>query len=385
MSNILKTPSPAEIIASNIEAGATKLIISGPAGSGKTTLVKELLKNKNRKYKLLAPTGKAAVRLKEVTGHLANTIHSALYPGAIEDEEGNLVWVDPISICNSGEVVIIDEASMVGKKIYQDIYDKLPRGSSVIFVGDPFQLPPVNEEPGVDLNKPTVYLSEVHRQSEDNIVLALATATREVEWIPFLNEYQEDKKELQLFHGHEPMVANLVNEIKTKQDTIGLCFTNPTRSRINREIRSALGYSKPIEINDRLIVKTNNKAVGLMNGEIFEVEKVRYYTHKMYGRYGIVRFKGKKTPYRVSLSHIGCSRSDWWNFVKLHKKFPRNYIHVDYGYAITVHSSQGSEWENVHYYWEPAQTNLMNYDFESAKSMFYTGITRTYKNLKLYR
>ena len=134
-----------------------------------------------------------------------------------------------------------------------------------------------------------------------------------------------------------------------------------------------------------MIVRTNNKQVGVMNGEIFVVEKLRYYTSAKYGKYAIVTFEGRKTPFKIKLGHIGKDRKAFWNWKSAQTRLPKNFIHADYAYAITIHSSQGSEYKHVFYWWEDAQTRLYYHEPDTCQAMTYTGFTRTYSNLYIYR
>jgi exodeoxyribonuclease-5 len=263
--------------------------------------------------------------------------------------------------------------------------DNIPPGATVLFVGDPFQLPPVNELPGVNLAAADAQLLRVHRQAQDNPVLQLATATRDGGWSPWLMKYDNANPLLQKAYGAQGMLDQATNLFKVDSDAIILCYTNARRNAFNADIRNQLGFTKAIEAGDRMIVRMNNKRSGVMNGEIFKVEKVKNYTSAKYGKYAIVTFEGRKTPFKIKLRFLGKSRNDYWNWAKAQHKLPKNFIHADHAYAITIHSSQGSEYEHVFYFWEEAQTRLFYQDAPTCQAMAYTGFTRSFKHLYVYR
>lgn len=368
-----------------IRAGKPEIILAGAAGTGKTTVTKKLITECGKKTVLLAPTGKAAVRLNEATHRPTNTIHSALYGGVVETHDGKLVWEDPGPVCKPGELVVVDEFSMIGLSLYLDLMENIPVGASVLFIGDPFQLPPVNEDPGVDYKNPTAMLSEVHRQAADNPVLQLATATRQGTWIDWLANYDNTHPFLRKGYGFNRLVDTATPLFANDEDAVILCYTNASKDRFNNAIRAKLGREKPIEVGDKIIVRMNNKRVGVMNGEVYTVEKLRYYTSVKYGKYVIVHFEGRKTPFKIKLSLFSKSRNDYFRWAVSEKGLPKNFIHADYAYAITVHSSQGSEYKHVFYWWEDAQSRLYFVDKATCESMAYTGFTRSYQNLHVYR
>ena len=105
-------------------------VLSGPAGSGKTTVLRELIDLfRGRPICLLAPTGKAARRMTEVIGYRANTIHSALYGGCDEGEDKKgrtkLTFYDPQPPCRPKSLVVIDEASMVNRDLYETLKEQV--------------------------------------------------------------------------------------------------------------------------------------------------------------------------------------------------------------------------------------------------------------------
>ncbi|MGB5155844.1 SF1B family DNA helicase RecD2 [Desulfobacterium sp. N47] len=159
-------------------------IITGGPGTGKTTLVRSvaaIFDSFGKKIELAAPTGRAARRLTEITGRYAQTIHRLLGYNAIDgyfDKDQD----NPIE----ADAVIIDEASMVDTLLMYSLIKAVPASSSIIFVGDIFQLPSVG--PGnilsdlIDSNKiPVFYLSKIFRQEDESPIIINAHRVRQGE------------------------------------------------------------------------------------------------------------------------------------------------------------------------------------------------------------
>ena len=164
---------------------ATRHALSGPAGSGKTFLIAQFIGETARKVRLTATTNKAAaVAARMAPGREPMTIHSllGLQPEA-DTRRGRMVLKrkrDPKVA--RGELVIVDEASMVDSELLAVIDDDAKRiGFRVLFVGDAYQLPPIFESVSPAFDKVrTSHLTTVHRQALDNPLIATATGFRRV-------------------------------------------------------------------------------------------------------------------------------------------------------------------------------------------------------------
>lgn len=168
--------------------------VAGPAGTGKTTIMKfayEALDNAGYKCVIVAPTGKAARRVREATGLAAKTIHMLLeYTAPLDiDEKTGKPFGDthprrdrqnPID----AEVVFADEYAMVNRELHANLVAALPPGGRLIVFGDNAQLPPIESSQKL-ANEPTafkmlldkfngIYLEQVHRQAEDSGILSNA-------------------------------------------------------------------------------------------------------------------------------------------------------------------------------------------------------------------
>ena len=178
-------------------------VLCGAAGTGKTTVMEAVLSAWSGNVQFFAPTGKAASRLKQSVGE-ADTIHAAFFGSVVEesddddddddDDDGaqkqatakpkreKLVFGAPHPPEGAGRstLLVIDEASMVNAELAQTVREQAALvGSSILWVGDHHQLPPVEGSWGADLQNPDGELTTVHRQAADAPALALATAIRE--------------------------------------------------------------------------------------------------------------------------------------------------------------------------------------------------------------
>lgn len=161
--------------------------ITGPAGTGKTTLIREIYKKLTRAgyaVVLCAPTGKAAKRIQEATGIAAMTIHRLLeypHPGERDAETGAaLLSTDP-KRCKSNpihyQVVLCDEYAMVNKEVHSNLIFALPRGGRLVMFGDVNQLTPIEKHDRTGKESPfqaalrkfdkvAVHLDRIHRTTE---------------------------------------------------------------------------------------------------------------------------------------------------------------------------------------------------------------------------
>ena len=334
------------------------VVLAGAAGTGKTTLMRTLigsLRKRGIATYLMAPTGKAASRLKQVTGEETRTIHGSFFKGAntvgvcpkcgeLSDNLGimtaaavrkgvptlrcehcggtfrvpeDIVGIEKKLKFNQGDqmpeiaVAIVDESSMISKKLYTEMMDRVPTQWRILFVGDKEQLQPVVMGPdpkgwGVNFDKPDVTLSKVLRQAAGNPIIQLATIIRLGEngtsyWAYDPYRVTADAR-LRTYRvgGWEPAVQDYVKHrlAKTaegtwdtaKQDVVMLTFINSTRRMLNKMIREQLIMPKSglsiaetawkagmsFTAGDRLLITYNNHALGLMNGEVYSVGAADY-------------------------------------------------------------------------------------------------------------
>jgi exodeoxyribonuclease-5 len=372
------------------------LVLVGPAGSGKTTIMRwvaNTFRKNGWSIKFLAPTGKAAARISEVVGDDASTIHAALY-GKFTNNGKTLIFGDPHLLCDAGTLLVCDEASMVDGKIAAEMLQWLPPNALLLYVGDREQLPPVNGTWGADLLNPTAHLDTVHRQAAENPILALATSIRTnaaFDW----SAVAADQRLSCIAGSVNSVVDWCVQALDNGRDATAICYTNTVRQRINVGVRAARGFKAPIEVGDLMLIRQNNKNIGVMNGEVYTVETATFTQyHPSLPDFWDVKFRGVDRHVLIIQGLIGSlQKNEFFEAIKaLPRKeaarvvrFPSQRIlditHVDYGYALTAHSSQGSQWKEVLLYAEPAVDRMRRDRPDEGRRWLYTAVTRASEKL----
>jgi len=375
----------------------------GYAGTGKTTLAKHLAEGIEGDVLFAAYTGKAAHVLQTKGCGQASTIHSLIYrsrdkskhrleelqvelsellkslEGMDEeyivkhpkvralrtniDEEARSAN-QPMFILNSesdvknADMVVIDECSMVDATMGQDL---LSFGTPVLVLGDPAQLPPVGAAGYFTENiKPDVMLDEIHRQAMDSPVLRMATDVRQ-------------GKRLEMGHWGDdchvlPYGTKLDQERVLAYDQL-LVGKNTTRHAMNSKIRKFLEHdgSYPV-IADRLVCLRNNSELGLLNGALFDVTSI---DGVMDGKVHMT-VRSTDDPMKSDIDVAALEQ----HFLGRGKELDTQYWlrsegqEFDYGYALTVHKSQGSQWDSVAVFDESWGNK------QARQRWLYTAITR---------
>jgi exodeoxyribonuclease-5 len=362
-------------------------VFVGPAGSGKTTIMKALIEDQqqHRQVVLCAPTGKAASVLAEKTGMDVSTIHSAIY-GYVEEvtkeddnsdenveRETKLVFGKPKCPVAHGGLVVVDEASMVGQYLHNQLtqYTFLAKGAQILYVGDREQLPPVNDTWGADFANPDAMLTKIHRQAEDSAILTLSQAIREKKGFNGWNETCRTD------NGGDP-VDWMVE--RAQSDATLLTYTNKNRKALNVAVRESLGRTDAIEVGDRIVCLLNSKGTNIMNGEVRTVTAV-----KVRDTYTKLTLCDGNEVY-VNPELFGAKTllwKEWVATIPFHRR--RRALHIDYGYCLTVHKSQGSQWKDVAFCVGGAFQWLKKKDPDTARRLSYTAVTRASDNLVIFR
>jgi len=370
-----------------IDAGERILVLKGAAGTGKTTcaiaLTAELF-DRGWRVKYMAPTGKAADKLSKTVGYPATTIHSAMFKQVMTTEDGVPIFSDPKLITDSSKVAIIcDEASMVGSRIYKQMLTHIGPGI-IIFIGDNEQLSPVADTWGPDFDNPTAELTKIHRQAQHSPIVTVATDL--INGIPLPKvrlgtEYIRDDQTYTL----DVAARWLARELGNGEDAILLCFGNKTRKKLNKLVRMHLGYRQrgALVEGEQLVVLRNNRVVGRMNGETLLAESIRPMPPMGGGKdQGVVLIRSGHSGMLTRPDLIGIDGREFEIEVKLAERdYPqkRLWTQFDYGYCLTVHKVQGSEYQKVLFVID----NTMRYmtkqglmSIAEARRLCYTAITR---------
>ncbi|MCC6251575.1 MAG: AAA family ATPase [Bacteroidia bacterium] len=297
-----------------LESDERVFILQGYAGSGKTTLLKgfvEYLQFLEKKYQLMAPTGRAAKVINQKTGFESTTIHKGIYSFEElqeikqSEDENDVSFLYQYKIRNNPEVhdsvLIVDEASMVSDILSEGEFFRFGSGhllrdlvtygriqeatttSKIIFIGDPAQLPPIrmNFSPALD----SIYLSEtykvsvsqaemkeVKRQDANNGILISATKIRQCLTSGYFNDFDLRENNRDIFN---PAYQDYLETYKAQQDQkIIICYKNKTALDLNRAIRrDKFGDDLPIQPSDTVIIGGNNYRLGIMNGEFAVVSE----------------------------------------------------------------------------------------------------------------
>lgn len=304
-------------LVSDIRGGKKQISLGGYAGTGKTTLVKFLIRFFPN-FGVSAYTGKAAnvLRKKGIGG--ATTIHSRIYKPFFDG--GVVYWdLNPDPGCDG---FIIDEASMVSEEIYADLssYDY-----PMIFVGDHGQLEPIGSDFNL-MRKPDVTLEQIHRNAGD------------------IARFADDLRKGLTARGFECQDGSVEFLLKPTVDDYlqadqVICAFNRTRVQVNTEVRNALGHSGVLNEGERVMCLRNNKSLGLFNGMQGTVVKL---------------YRGKRGRRYMDFEFDGVVREGIWydekqfgqeNYKIFHGRDSANPF--DYAYCITAHKAQGDEWNNV--------------------------------------
>ncbi len=303
-----------EMLHAFLESDERVFILQGYAGSGKTTLLKgfvEYLQSLEKRYQLMAPTGRAAKVMNQKTGFESTTIHKGIYSFnelqeiKQSENENDVSFLYQYKIRNNTEVhnsiLIVDEASMLSDVLSQGEFFRFGSGhllrdlvsyariqeetttSKIIFIGDPAQLPPIGMKfsPALDQNylnetyKVSVKqteMKEVKRQDANNGILISATKIRQCLTSGYFNDFNLRENNRDIFN---PTYQDYLDTYNTQQEQkIIICYQNKTALDLNLAIRKdKFGADLPIQASDTVIIGGNNYRLGIMNGEFAVVSE----------------------------------------------------------------------------------------------------------------
>ncbi|MBC7524025.1 MAG: AAA family ATPase [Flavobacterium sp.] len=421
-------------------------VLKGYAGTGKTTVISTIVNNLieiNKKYVLLAPTGRAAKVISNYANKPAFTIHKKIYFPKKSSNGGINFTMQQNKHKNT--IFIIDEASMISdinseSKLYEngslldDLISYIYSGvdCKMILIGDTAQLPPVHLdispalncdtlELNYNKNVKTIELDEVMRQEENSGILFNATELREILKSNFIDDFKFHLKRfkdiVRLSDGYD--IQDAINQAYSNysiEDTAFIVRSNKRANQYNQQIRTKiLDKESDLSVGDFLMVVKNNyfwlkdsdEAGFIANGDIIEVLEI-FSFKELYGfnfakvKVRMIDYPDQKPLETILLLNTISSESpsltyeesnllyqevmkDYENETKF-KRFQKvkeneffNALQVKFSYAITCHKSQGGQWNTV-FVEQPYLPNGIDRDYIR---WLYTAITRAKDKLYL--
>jgi len=285
--------------------------------------------------------------------------------------------LNPQSDAADARLIVLDEVSMVGEDMARDL---MSFGKPILVLGDPGQLPPIKGDGAFTRDAPDIMLTEIHRQAAESAIIRLATMARTGEPIGF--------------GSYDAHVAKMrKGDVTPEQALHGgqlICGMNATRLQINNAMRAAAGLGNtwlPTGGAEKIVCLKNQNDLGLINGMFVTLEDIvdegslffsAVVTDEDGRRVGPVDRDGR--PGRLRLykghfeDHVAFDRTrhdrDW--------KDKKHLTEATFGWAITAHKAQGSQWENV-IVWDDGlgRTEI------DRRRWLYTAITRAERGLVL--
>jgi exodeoxyribonuclease-5 len=377
----------------------------GCAGTGKSTLAKHFAENVQGQVKFASFTGNAAHVMAKKGCEGASTVHKMIYRPKIASKahmkrlEKELLdlentpkpWelkhCDRISSVkgelrkereNSGrmsfslnlesdlkhaKLLILDECSMISQEIGKDLESF---GVPILVLGDPEQLPPIYGQGYFTEQKPDIQLDEIHRQALDNPIIALSKLVREGRNLPLGN------------YGSSKVVDTKLDSSEIiSYDTI-LVGLRRTKKSCDDRCRQLRGFGSPLPVaDDSLMCVKNNHPLGLLNGQIF---KAMSSAVTVGDDIVSLHIKNPDTDEEMAISAAeklfhGQKLSRW--------EHEEDVQEFEYAYAITVHKSQGSQWDNILLF--DQKDRFPNWSKRDRQRWLYTGITRAAERVTVMR
>lgn len=335
--------------------------LSGLAGTGKTTVIGFIAATLKREFDGLpiayvTYTGKASLVLAEKLDKMAKaspddkfgsylvfedtvgTIHSLIYR-PVTNERGEITgWARKDVV--DASLIIVDEASMVDKDIWEDL---LSYGVPILAVGDHGQLPPIGESRFSLMKSPDLKLTTVHRQALENPIIRLSLHVRRHGRIPTRVFGRTAAK----FDYTHPAARGILEKYDFRTDSQILCGMNKTRVKLNDMVRSQNGFDSVDPLpGEKIICLKNNKEINVMNGQMGTLRSAKIKTDFLMEMGA--QMDGHQSPIDGILTHRKCfgkikydvPMKECYNEKILkgltYDKKPKVNL-FDFGYAISVH------------------------------------------------
>lgn len=383
-------------------------VLEGFAGTGKSFCTGEIVRRTGLRPCYMTYTGKAALVLQRYSNLPAQTIHSTIYKLRVVGDNVFRNLYKQIEECNDPEqkknlenkvkellepqfelnteafedsesdLIVLDECSMVDQDILNDL---LSFGLPILALGDPGQLPPITGEGALFKGMPDARLTEIRRQALDSPIVKWSMWARTKRPLP-----TSDPSEL----STADIVKVPVNMLRVtqelalqEQNDVVICWKNKTRQMLNQRWRKHKGYYDIDPLyptpGETLIITKNDKTLGIFNGQFVTVKELK---REFDNFIETVIITDDEKELTLNLHRV--------NFEEYHdpdakKKYkPWHYKdtqQADFGYAITCHKAQGSQWPRVMIYEE----NVLNWPkkYDERAQWLYTAITRAVEKVTI--
>ena len=338
--NLKLAPEQREAVKMALTQGLS--VITGGPGTGKTLIQKAILDIYRRQYPNAeiccgAPTGRAARRMEQSTGFMASTVHKAL--GLVADEDGN--YGDPEII--EADLILVDEVSMLDIYLAGYLFGAIESGKRIVLIGDADQLPSVG--PGAVLSE--IIATNANRIRHGNVSLEYGDDFQFIS-SPNMQMSAERIAELYLQETKKYGIDNvaLLTPYRQKTET----GANALNERL-RELVNPKSNEKPEIVRGKRVFRCGDKVMQIKNHDDVNNGDIGY----------IRSISGSGEDIIVKVD-FGDGRMKEYE--------PADLDMLDFGYAFTVHKSQGSEYKSVIIYLQCAHYNML------TRPLIYTAITR---------
>lgn len=355
-------------------------IITGGPGTGKTTIIKGIIKIYSLIHKLddrgidlnimlLAPTGRASKKMSETCNLGASTIHRFLK----WDKETNTFAINESNKIHYN-LFIIDETSMIDNHLLSSLFKGIELNTQIVFVGDEYQLPSVGAglilSDMINADVPHIKLETIYRQSENSFIPVLA---KEIKEVNITEDFMTKKDDYNFIACQNSEIKEMITQIliKCKEKKIDYSriqilapmykgengidnlnillqqIINPKSKNKDEVVIGPITY----RVGDKILNLVNDVDQNIYNGDMGYIEEVNL---------------NSKTDFIIV------------NYYNNHVSYKReNLYNITHAYAITIHKSQGSEFEHVIMPISGSYTRML------YNKLLYTGVSRAKKSLVL--
>lgn len=359
--------------------------LGGLAGTGKSTLIAELLSHPyinsipQHEVHIATYTGKAAERLMRTPlnklGFPITTMHKLLFEFHKDPITGEIEMDERKEL---PKYIIIDEASMVPEDFYKLLCKPFKGVKKLLFVGDHGQLPPItkkDEQPFNLMQAPKMKLEKIHRQAEGSAIISTAQAVRKARSVFEIKQAVRESS-LQKVDAETALRASThLARQSSWDDVVHIVYTNNTRNELNHKLLEQHDNETGTPIGAPIICLKNkvlSESTLLANGSRGILSFIDVDSHNIF------QMISAKFPTLGQLNSIKSAKAAWLNPSYNHNYRMGDILPFDFAFAITCHKAQGCGWPHV-FIWLRDLDYVRDTDF--LKRWLYTAITRAEDNI----